>query len=747
MTTDADLLARYAASRDGGAFAELARRYLPLVYAAARRRTGDAALADDVCQAVFIVLAKKATVLHGRQPLGDWLLTVTRYAAANAVKHRKRRTRHETAAAKPEGIMSHANDEDDSLWIKRLDAALDQLPVLDRRALLLRYYNAADFSQIAGSMNISESAARKRVTRAVNRLRQYFAHRHVAVPVATLMMGLIASLSLTPPPALAASVAAVGVAAPAGPAALLAKGALHAMLTAKLKVAAILAIVLTAIAGEGVGLIAIVHAKSSPPATASAAPIAGWLKTDYRGSAAQTPATVYFEPSTGRRVTMYNNPAKVESFFDPVNQVAGKLSMGAFIFGLQSKDDVSFPVPYIEAPLLAEFEKIPGARPLSPAVADGAERVTTLTIDRSAVPAESRSGLPEAFEIHTEAATGLVLRVIASATDGKPGYDAYITTRVSGPPIDLDHPEKLKFPDGVTVVDNRPSPEIHALLQRLNDIVDHGLGVSTYAVITRFADPYTGDFDAKLDSVTLCSGDAKRFVIATWAFDKTPGDNDVPPIARPEGWPRSSLRQILAAVGQARPKEFVVFDGTTCWTDAPKGLVDPTRLAGRIIANDPNNRFWLTRSVPGKLWGAIQFFGLSLDTRLTLSNGPDGRRILEASTLLNRAAATTNPSVAESSTVRWTFFPDLGPYPLKIETDSTAYRSARAIPHFLQTTDISPNAGWMFRDPLRVPDHWSTTTPGDSEPGLMQYDTLVPGTHGEHVPTTWFDDPAKTWPE
>src|SRR3954452_14872484 len=96
---DWELLARYARERDESAFAALVARYVNLVYSAAARRVGDRHLAEDVTQAVFMILAKKPRAARRHAPLSAWLLSTVRYASANALKMERRRRAHESRSA------------------------------------------------------------------------------------------------------------------------------------------------------------------------------------------------------------------------------------------------------------------------------------------------------------------------------------------------------------------------------------------------------------------------------------------------------------------------------------------------------------------------------------------------------------------------------------------------------------------------------------------------------------------------
>src|SRR5215475_12003073 len=76
MLDDQQLVAELLGSNRGNALAECVRRYGPMVKRSAWRITGDEHLAEDVCQAVFFVLLRKAASLTNVKMLGAWLYRV-----------------------------------------------------------------------------------------------------------------------------------------------------------------------------------------------------------------------------------------------------------------------------------------------------------------------------------------------------------------------------------------------------------------------------------------------------------------------------------------------------------------------------------------------------------------------------------------------------------------------------------------------------------------------------------------------
>lgn len=184
-------MADYAERRSETAFAELVRRHADLVYSAALRMVCDAHLAEDVTQGVFVALAQNVRQLTGRPVLSGWLHRTAQNVAANVVRSDVRRRAREQEAVTMNALLGV---EPEARWehiAPHLDAALGELEEAERDAVLLRYFERKSAREMARTLGISDEAAQKRVSRAVERLRELFARRGVPIGAG----GLIAVIS------------------------------------------------------------------------------------------------------------------------------------------------------------------------------------------------------------------------------------------------------------------------------------------------------------------------------------------------------------------------------------------------------------------------------------------------------------------------------------------------------------------------------------------------------------------------
>ena len=200
---DRELLTRYVTQRSQAAFAELVRRHIDLVYASCLRQTHDPTLAEDATQAVFLILSQRAATLPSSAILAGWLYNTARHAALNARRSETRRTRHERRAAMmTSASLPPSNDIERDFIAGTLDDAVSSLGQTDRNAILLRFFEDKTFRQTADALGIAEEAAKKRVTRAVDKLRQFFSRRGVELSAAALAAALSETRVQTAPGAL-----------------------------------------------------------------------------------------------------------------------------------------------------------------------------------------------------------------------------------------------------------------------------------------------------------------------------------------------------------------------------------------------------------------------------------------------------------------------------------------------------------------------------------------------------------------
>ncbi len=249
MNDDLALLREYARNNSEEAFAALVSRHVNLVYSVALRQVRDPQLAEEITQAVFIILARKADSLGDKTILPGWLCRTARYASANALTIQRRRQQREQEAFMQniltggDDASSPSNEETWQQIAPLLDGAMGQLGQKDHDALVLRFFENKTFAEVGATLGASEDAAKMRVNRALEKLRKFFTKRGVSSTSAIIAGEISAHSVQAAPVALAKSVTAVAIVKGSIATAstlTLVKGALNLMTWAKAKTAIVI---------------------------------------------------------------------------------------------------------------------------------------------------------------------------------------------------------------------------------------------------------------------------------------------------------------------------------------------------------------------------------------------------------------------------------------------------------------------------------------------------------------------------
>src|SRR5580765_4094831 len=202
---DSVLLKEYVEHGSEEAFATLVARHVNKVYSIALRHTRNAHQAEEITQAVFVILARKSRQLGKRVILSGWLCRTARLSAVTFVRSEIRRTRREQEAH----MQNLLNETESEVWPQiapLLDVAMAGLSEADHDAIALRFFDGKSMKEIGAALGASEDAVKMRVNRAVEKLRSFFTRRGIVCSAAALTAAISANAVQAAPMGLAVSV-------------------------------------------------------------------------------------------------------------------------------------------------------------------------------------------------------------------------------------------------------------------------------------------------------------------------------------------------------------------------------------------------------------------------------------------------------------------------------------------------------------------------------------------------------------
>jgi uncharacterized protein (TIGR03435 family) len=266
--SDIDLLQNYYRHGSEDAFAELVRRHVNLVYSAALRHVGTAAQAEEIAQAVFVILSRKAAGLRPDTILEAWLYETTRLTSLAFLRGERRRQSREQEAY----MQSTLPESDDAAsWNQLaplLDDAMTRLGKKEREAVVLRFFKDKSLKEVAVALHVSEAAAQSRVHRAVRKLQRYFSRSGIN-STSEAITGAISAYSVHAAPVALAKTATTAVLVKGATASIststLIKAALKVMAWTKAKTAVVAGIGVLLFAGTAAVTVKVVAANRGQP--------------------------------------------------------------------------------------------------------------------------------------------------------------------------------------------------------------------------------------------------------------------------------------------------------------------------------------------------------------------------------------------------------------------------------------------------------------------------------------------------
>ncbi len=207
--SDTELLREYAEHATESAFTEIVSRHTNLVYSASLRHMNSPDIAAEVAQTVFVGLARRArslcSLLRQDASLAGWLCRSARNVSLNLRRNEfRRRSRERLAMEQLDPILETSPD-----WERLrpvLDEVMSELSEPDYDALVMRFFKNQDLFSVGRALGVSDDAAQKRVSRALDKLRDLLSQRGITTTATALSILLSAKAVEAAPVGLAATI-------------------------------------------------------------------------------------------------------------------------------------------------------------------------------------------------------------------------------------------------------------------------------------------------------------------------------------------------------------------------------------------------------------------------------------------------------------------------------------------------------------------------------------------------------------
>ncbi|MBA4388529.1 MAG: hypothetical protein C0404_11145 [Verrucomicrobia bacterium] len=260
--SDTDLVKAYCSDGDKGAFDQIYKRYLGLVYAISFRILRDDSDAEDACVACFVLFTKKASKLAGRVNLGSWFYWCASHIASNQRRVRSRRLVHEKEAFEMTMRESEGTAQDFHSVLPTIETAIAQLPESQRQVVVMMYYQGMSKTQIAAQLKCPEGTVASWLGRALERIRKSLRRDGRDLSLDELAAGFSQTALLVPVPqavTMKLGALAAGGAVAANVTALV-QDALASILIAKVKTALVVASAVVVVGGGAVTAYGVIKA-------------------------------------------------------------------------------------------------------------------------------------------------------------------------------------------------------------------------------------------------------------------------------------------------------------------------------------------------------------------------------------------------------------------------------------------------------------------------------------------------------